>query len=181
MIRLSIQRAVLLLIAAMLLGACSTRPPEGITPVSPFDIQRYSGKWYEIARMDHAFERGLSDVSAQYRIQPDASVEVINRGYDSSKQAWKQTIGRAVFTGSPQRAALKVSFFGPFYGAYNVVVLDPDYRWALVIGPSRDYVWILARDKQLSAAVRAQLIEQARALGVDTAKFIWVSHTRSEA
>lgn len=170
-----------MLAALIALGACSTAPPDGVVAVTPFDIMRYEGKWYELARLDHSFERGLSDVSATYRIQPDGSVEVNNRGYDGKNAEWRDALGRALFTGSPQTASLKVSFFGPFYGGYHVVALDQqDYRWAMVIGPSRDYLWILARDKVLPAQVREQLLAQARALRVDPARLIWVEHQRSD-
>ena len=126
----SIRLGALLLAALGVLSACSTTPPEGMAAVTPFDIQRYVGKWYEIARLDHSFERGLSDVSATYRQQDDGSVEVLNRGYDSTRGEWRQAVGRAVFTGEPTRASLKVSFFGPFYGGYHVVALDQqNYRW----------------------------------------------------
>ena len=162
------------------LGACSTAPPEGITAVRPFDVQRYAGKWYEVARMDHSFERGLSDVSASYRLQPDGSVEVINRGFDAARGDWKQAVGRALFTGDASQASLKVSFFGPFYGSYHVVALDPQYRWSMVVGPDRGYVWILARDKQLAPEVRQQLLNQARQLGIEVDRLIWVGQTRQD-
>ena len=131
--------AVLLVIAALpALNACSTQPPAGMTPVGPFQIERYLGKWYEIARLDHSFERGMSDVNATYQLQDDGSVKVINRGYDTRKQAWKEAIGRALFIGDSQTASLKVSFFGPFYGGYHVIALDEqNYRWSLVAGPDR--------------------------------------------
>jgi apolipoprotein D and lipocalin family protein len=170
----------LLLTALLGLTACSTTIPAGMSAVTPFDIQRYAGKWYEIARLDHSFERGLSDVSASYRLQADGSVEVINRGFDSKKNDWKQAVGRAKFTGEPNRASLKVSFFGPFYGGYHVIALDPQYRWAMVVGPDRDYLWILARDKQLAPDIREQLLRQAQQLGIDTKQLIWVGQTRSD-
>ena len=177
-LRLAIRRAALALTALLGIAACSTAPPAGMTSVSPFEIARYAGEWYEIARLDHSFERGLSDVSATYAQQPDGSVEVINRGYDGTK--WRQAVGRALFTGDPSRASLKVSFFGPFYGGYHVVALDQGYRWAIVVGPDRDYLWILARDKELPAGLRGQLINQARAQGFDTDRLIWVSQTRDD-
>lgn len=171
----------LLFTALASLGGCSTTPPAGITAVTPFDIQRYQGRWYEIARRDHSFERGLTDVTANYRIVGDGSVEVINRGYDPERNSWREALGRALFIGEPTRGSLKVSFFGPFYAAYHVIALDQiNYRWAMVVGPSRQYVWILARDKQISAEVRAQLLEQARALDIDTRQLIWVSQSRSD-
>jgi len=171
----------LLLLALLGLSACSTAPPEGAAPVTPFDINRYQGKWFEIARLDHSFERGLSDVSANYRLLADGVVEVVNRGFDASGNKWREVTGRASFIGDTNHASLKVSFFGPFYGGYHVVALDQQhYRWAMVIGPSRDYLWILARDKQLPDDVREQLMGRARALGIDTQKLMWVEQRRSD-
>ena len=165
---------------ALCLTACSTAPPAGLAVVEPFSFERYAGTWYEIARLDHRFERDMSDVSADYAAQPDGSVRVLNRGYDNARQEWRQIVGRALFTGAADRASLKVSFFGPFYGGYHVVALDPDYRWALVVGPDRDYFWFLARDRQIDDNLRAQLIERARALGIDVDRLIWVAQTRDD-
>lgn len=174
-------RRALLIAAAVTLAAC-TSPPEGVTPVTPFDVSRYTGKWYEVARLDHSFERGLTDVSAAYKIQPDGSVEVVNRGYSTAKGEWKQANGKALFTGDANRASLKVSFFGPFYGGYHVIALDQaGYRWSMVIGPNRDYLWILSRDKVLPDAVRMQLLAQAKQLGIAVDELIWVAHTRADS
>jgi apolipoprotein D and lipocalin family protein len=174
--------AILWLVAVAMLAGCSVNPPPGITPVAPFDAKRYEGKWYEMARLDHRFERGLTDVNATYRAQPDGSIQVINRGFNPEDRAWRQAEGRAYFTGDSRRGSLKVSFFGPFYGGYHVVALDDqDYRWSLVMGPDRDYFWILARDKQIPAALREQLIRRARQFGIDTGKLIWVSQTREDS
>lgn len=176
---LAIRHVVLMLTTLLGMTACSTTPPTGMSAVTPFEIARYTGKWYEIARLDHSFERGLTDVSATYTQQPDGSVEVINRGNDGSK--WRQAVGRALFTGETDRASLKVSFFGPFYGGYHVVALDQQhYRWAMVVGPDRDYLWILARDRQLPADLRERLLAQAKAQGFDTERLIWVSQTRDD-
>jgi apolipoprotein D and lipocalin family protein len=177
----SIRRGALALAALASLTACSTTPPDGMTAVTPFDIQRYVGKWYEIARLDHSFERGLSDVSATYRQQDDGSVEVINRGFDAKREQWRQAVGRALFTGDPSRASLKVSFFGPFYGGYHVIALDQQhYRWAMVAGPDRDYLWILARDRQLPETIREDLLRQAKEQGIDVQKLIWVGQGRDD-
>ena len=156
------------------LSACSTAPPAGVAVVSPFDASRYMGAWFEIARLDHRFERGLSQVSATYALQLDGSVSVTNRGYNAGKGVWSEAVGRAVFTGDNNTGSLKVSFFGPFYGGYHVIALDPGYRWAMVIGPDTGYLWILARDKTLPTDVRALLVEQAGRAGVDTRALIWV-------
>lgn len=176
-----IRSAILALFFALTLAACSTAPPEGVRPVTNFDINRYLGRWYEIARLDHSFERGMSDVNATYQLQDDGSVKVVNRGYDTKRQAWKEAIGRALFIGDSNTASLKVSFFGPFYGGYHVIALDQeDYRWALVAGPDRDYLWILARERTLPSEVREKLVSQAQALGFATDKLIWVEQTRND-
>jgi apolipoprotein D and lipocalin family protein len=172
-------RLVLLAMVLFSINACSTAPPDGIAAVTPFDIDRYAGTWYEIARLDHSFERGLSDVTATYRRADDGSVTVINRGYNSEQGTWREAKGRGLFLGDNHRGSLKVSFFGPFYGGYHVVALDPQYRWAMVVGQSRDYLWILARDKQLPPPIREQLLKQAQQLGFATQQLIWVEQIRN--
>ena len=158
----------------LLAGCASTRPPPGVTAVTPFDVQRYAGRWYELARLDHAFERGMTDVTATYTAQADGSVRVVNRGYAPATGQWREAVGKALFTGAPTTGSLKVSFFGPFYGGYNVVALDPAYQWALVIGSSVDSMWILSRKPYLSDEVRGVLLAKARALGVDENTIVWV-------
>jgi apolipoprotein D and lipocalin family protein len=177
----SIRSVILALFFALTLASCSTAPPDGVRPVTSFDINRYLGRWYEIARLDHSFERGMSDVNATYQLQDDGSVKVVNRGYDTQRQAWKEAIGRALFIGDSTTGSLKVSFFGPFYGGYHVIALDQEsYRWALVAGPDRDYLWILARDRKLPTEAREKLVSQARTLGFATEKLIWVEQTRND-
>lgn len=162
------------MLSVMLLSACTTRPPANVTPVSPFDLDLYAGRWYEIARTDQHFEKGLVRTQAYYSRNPDGTVEVVNRGFDPKKNQWEEAVGKARFIGKPTEAALKVSFFGPFYGGYNVVALDPAYQWALVIGSSVDSMWILSRKPYLSDEVRGKLLAKARALGVDEDKIVWV-------
>lgn len=166
--------------AVMLAGCSTTAVPPGVTAVTPFDVQRYQGRWYEIARLDHSFERGLTNVSAQYSVQPDGSVRVVNRGFNAAKDRWQEAVGKALFIGSPDTASLKVSFFGPFYGGYHVAAMDTDYQWALVIGADRSYSWILARSPELDQAQRDAIVAQAKALGIDTSAFIWVAHDRQD-
>lgn len=165
---------------AVMAGCANTSPPPGVEAVSPFDLQRYQGRWYELARLDHSFERGMTDVSATYTPQADGSVRVVNRGFAAASGQWREAVGKALFTGAPTAGSLKVSFFGPFYGGYHVAALDPDYRWALVLGPDTSYCWILARDKQLDAAQRDAIVARAQALGVDTHALIWVTHKRQD-
>jgi apolipoprotein D and lipocalin family protein len=163
---------------SLFLSGCALGPPSGVVPISGFDLPRYLGHWYEIARLDHSFERGMTDVSARYRLREDNSVEVINRGYEPAKGRWREAVGTARFIGEPTRGSLKVSFFGPFYGGYHIAALDPDYRWSLVVGPDTGYAWILARDKILPIGIREQLVKQAAAAGIDTNALIWVEHTK---
>ncbi len=161
----------------LLLGACTGRP-EGVEPIRGFDVSRYLGVWYEITRLDHSFERGLTRVTATYAARPDGSVSVLNRGFDPVRCRWKDADGRAVFQGPRDVASLSVTFFWPFAGGYHVVELDRDgYEWALVSGPTRSYLWILARRPDLDPAIRARLIERARTLGYPTTELILVDHT----
>ena len=162
-------------LAVAALSACSTlRTPEGIKPVSGFDVERYLGHWHEIARIEHSFERGLIQTSATYSRNDDGTLRVVNRGYDPLSKKWKEAEGTARFVGDPTQAALKVSFFGPFYGGYNVVALDENYQWAMVVGSSKDYLWILSRTPTLPWHVREHLIERARTMGLDVTKILWM-------
>jgi len=164
----------ILLLSLMLLAGCA-RPPKGIQPVESFDLGRYLGTWYEIARLDHRFERGLTHVSAEYSLRPDGGVKVLNRGYKPKRGEWKEATGRAYLLGTPQQASLKVSFFWPFYAGYHVIDLDLEhYSYALVCGPDRDYLWILSRTRTLDAVVTEQLVAKAKALGFGTEKLIYV-------
>lgn len=158
------------------LAGC-TSLPDNIRPVGDFKLDRYLGKWYEIARLDHSFERGLSNVSAEYSLREDGGVRVVNRGYDAATQKWKQAEGKAYFVTDPQTGHLKVSFFGPFYGAYGIFELDhAGYQYALISGPDKSYLWLLARSPQLDPGVREALIAKAAAKGFDTGKLILVKH-----
>lgn len=166
-------------LALLLLSACAGIP-KGLAPVQGFEIDRYLGQWHEIARLDHSFERGLIDVSATYSPREDGGIRVLNRGYDPERGQWKEIEGRAYFLDGPQTASLKVSFFGPFYGGYHVIALDREnYRHALVSGPSREYLWILARERELPAKTLASLVAQARQAGFPVDRLIYVKHRES--
>lgn len=165
------------LLIAVLAGGC-TGIPEGLEAVRGFEPERYVGRWYEIARLDHRFERGLVDVTADYALAPDGTeLSVINRGYDPDEGRWQQVEGTAEFQEAPDVASLSVTFFWPFSGGYHVLVLEPDYRWALVAGPSREYLWLLARAPDLPPPdERERLVAQARAWGFPVDQLIWVPH-----
>lgn len=165
---------------AFLVVACSSpTPPPGTTVVNNFDAKRYLGKWYEIAHLDHSFERGLEQVTATYSTMDDGGLRVINRGFNPDRQVWQQSIGKAYFTGSPSTASLKVSFFGPFYGGYNVIALDKDYQHALVCGPDKDYLWILSRTPTISSDVKQQMLDTATRQGFPVEKLLWVKQPSS--
>jgi len=151
--------------------------PENIEPVSGFELNRYLGKWYEIARLDHSFERGLSRVSAEYSLRQDGGVKVINRGYSGKEQSWDEAIGKAYFVEDANTGYLKVSFFGPFYGAYVIFELDKEgYQYSLVSGPDTSYLWLLARTPTPDKKLVEQLVKKAEAAGFDTSKLIFVEH-----
>ena len=159
----------------VLFCAGCTGVPAGLTPVQGFDVERYLGTWYEIARLDHGFERGLVQVTATYGRRDDGGISVVNRGYDAAQGEWREVRGKAYFLGSPGTASLKVSFFGPFYGGYHVIALDRDgYRYAMVSGPGRDYLWILAREPRLPRPVLDRLVTMARESGFATDELILV-------
>ncbi|MBA3030271.1 MAG: lipocalin [Desulfobacteraceae bacterium] len=151
--------------------------PKGISPVKGFELQRYLGTWYEIVRLDHSFEKDLDSVSAEYSIRSDGGIRVINRGFNPKTGKWKQAEGKAYSVKDPHVGRLKVSFFGPFYGAYNIIDLDQDqYSYAMVCGPNRSYFWLLARRPDMPESLKTDLIQKAGELGFDTKKLIHVQH-----
>ncbi len=164
-------RAVAAAALALVCAAC-TSIPEGIEPVTGFDAERYLGTWYEIARLDHRFERGLTNVTAEYSRNDDGTLRVVNRGYEDGE--WSEATGEAKFVGPTDTAHLKVSFFGPFYGSYVVFELDEDYERAYVTGPDRDYLWFLAREPTVDDAAYADFVAEAEARGFDVEELIRV-------
>ena len=163
----------LLALFAALLPACVSIP-KGLQPVEGFDLGRYLGTWHEIARLDHSFERGLIHVTAEYSLRADGGVKVLNKGFDARSNKWKEAEGRAYFTGDKGTGSLKVSFFRPFYGGYHIIELDKEnYQYALVAGPSKAYLWILARTPELPPAAVKDLVSKAASLGFAADKLIF--------
>jgi len=151
--------------------------PENVQPVEQFKLEKYLGDWYEIARLDHSFERGLSRVTASYSLRDDGGVRVLNRGYSEKEKIWKQAEGKAYLVQRPDQGYLKVSFFGPFYGSYVVFELDHEnYQYALVSGPDKSYLWLLARSPEMKKDLRDSLVMAAAKRGFDTSKLIFVEH-----
>lgn len=165
-----IKKLYLLLCLALL--AC-TGDDVNYKAITGFEVNKYLGTWYEIARLDHSFERGMDKVYAEYSVREDGGLKVVNHGFDTKKQAWHEAIGKAYFVEAPDVGRLKVSFFGPFYGAYTIVELDkPAYSYALVTG-GKNYLWILSRTPKMDNETKQKLISQAKALGFETDKLIY--------
>ena len=164
--------------ALTILGSCSVKVPDYVTPVKQFNAKDYAGKWYEIARFDFKHEKDMSNVTADYAINADGTIKVTNRGYDYIKNEWKEKEGKAKFNGSINEGALKVSFFGPFYAGYNVVAMEPNYKTALVFGDSTDYIWILSRTKTISEETKAKFLAKAKEAGYDLDRLVWTEHDK---
>ena len=172
----SIAKAVVLLLIVSCTGV-----PQGLKPVRGFELERYMGKWYEIARLDHSFERNLSRVTAQYSLRQDGGVKVVNQGFNQKSGKWQMITGKAYLVGKESVGSLKVSFFGPFYGGYHIIALDQqDYSYAMVTGPSLSYLWILSREKTLDRVIVEELVSKAKEWGFDTDKLIYVDQNLSE-
>jgi apolipoprotein D and lipocalin family protein len=165
----------LLFFVSMFISAC-VNIPENVSPVPGFNIDRYLGTWFEIARLDHPFERGLERVSAEYSLRDDGGIKVVNKGFDPQKNRWKEAIGKAYFVGDSNLGSLKVSFWGPFYSSYNVIALDKkNYSYSMVCGPNKSYLWILAREPHMKESLKFELINKAKDLGFETDKLIHVT------
>jgi apolipoprotein D and lipocalin family protein len=167
--------SLLIVMMTTLLGGCLGMP-EGVEPIDNFELDRYLGKWYEIARLDHSFERGLEQVTAEYSLRDDGGVRVLNRGYSSNNGKWKEAEGKAFFVEDTHLAYLKVSFFGPFYGSYVVFELDREgYEYAFISGPDTSYLWLLARQPTVSTEVMDRFRARARELNFDLEDLILVN------
>lgn len=168
-----------LILIIMTLGfiSCSTIP-KGAVAVHPFNKEKYLGKWYEIARLDNKFERGLNNTTAAYSLNDDGSVKVVNRGFNDAKNKWKQAVGKAKFAKDEHTAMLKVSFFGPFYSGYNVIALDTAYKYAMVSGERLKYLWILSRDATIPEHIKNEYLNIAEEIGFDTSSLLWIEHDK---
>ncbi len=153
--------------------------PDGAVAVSPFDKSKYLGKWYEIARLDFRFEKDLDNTTAEYSLNENGSIKVFNRGFNVKKNKWQDATGKAKFAGDENTAMLKVSFFGPFYAGYNVIAIDKDYRYALVIGDSLKYMWILSRETTIPEAIKRDYLAKAENIGFATGNLVWVKHDKA--
>ena len=156
-----------------LLSSCVTKPAD-INPVTNFQADKYLGKWYEIARLDNRFEKGMTHVNAEYSLNSDGSIKVLNSGINANETTRSYAEGVAKFVENKAIALLEVSFFRPFYSAYIVFNLDEDYKYAYVSGNDKDYLWFLSRTPTASQQQKDYFVTKAKALGFDTDKLIWV-------
>lgn len=163
----------LALFALFLFGCAGV--PESIEPVTDFELDRYEGKWYEIARLDHRFERGLEKVSATYSINDDGTVKVENRGFSTKDEKWEDATGKAKFVGDKDVGHLKVSFFGPFYGSYIIFDLDKEHYQYSFVTSNENYLWLLSRTPTVSDELKDQFISVAKEAGYDTESLIFVN------
>ncbi|WP_026038709.1 lipocalin family protein [Myroides injenensis] len=147
-------------------------------PIDNFDVNRYLGSWYEIARFDFKFEKDLNNTTATYSLNDDGTIKVINKGYNPFEKEWKTAEGKAKFIGSPKIGQLKVSFFGPFYSGYNILALDADYKYALVAGKNLKYLWILSREKTIPEDIKTEYLKIAEDAGYKTDKLLWIEHNK---
>jgi apolipoprotein D and lipocalin family protein len=155
------------------LSGCLTIPQD-IKPVRDFELDKYLGKWHEIARLDHSFERGLDSVTAEYSLRNDGGVKVINKGFSATENKWKQAEGKAYFARHAEEGYLKVSFFGPFYGSYIVFELDKEnYQYAFITSYDKSFLWLLARTPTVSNELIEQFIKSSKALGFKTDELIF--------
>jgi apolipoprotein D and lipocalin family protein len=159
---------------AMAVPASADESAKSIPLVRNFDLSRYLGTWYEIARLPHRFEKDLIKVTATYTLLSDGKIRVLNRGYKPTKNKWSEAKGKAWIPDPNVAARLRVRFFWPFSADYRIIKLDPDYRWAVVTSGSKDYLWILSRTPKLDEAVYGSLVQFIRDNGFNLEKLIRV-------
>ncbi|MBN1970851.1 MAG: lipocalin family protein [Candidatus Delongbacteria bacterium] len=170
-------KLIALILATIFVSCVSI--PKGLKAVKSIDLEKYLGRWYEIVRLDHSFERDLSNVTADYSLKEDGGIKVLNKGYDLKSNKWKNAEGVAYFIDDENREGrLKVSFFRPFYGGYNIILLDDGYEWSVVAGPDFTYLWILSRTPSMDKTLLKDLVSRLKIMGFDTEKFIYVDQSK---
>ncbi len=168
-----------LILLTLFIVECNSRemvkPDQTINNTFSFDLQKYLGTWFEIARLDNSFERGLQGVTANYTLRKDGKIKVLNQGYKNNLNGkLKTAIGKAILVSQETPRNLKVSFFLNFYAPYNILELDENYQYALIGSNSSKYLWILSRTPKLDSIIYKNLLEKAKARGYDTDKVMKV-------
>ncbi|MFC4892960.1 lipocalin family protein [Pseudofrancisella aestuarii] len=166
------KRFFMLLITVLLVGC--VHKPDNIQPVENFNPQNYLGRWYEIARFDNSFEKGLIKVYAEYGLNSDGTIEVVNSGVNPITEQRTYAKGVAKFVEKDNVGYLKVSFFKPFYGAYVIFDLEDDYKYAYIAGNNYNYLWLLSRTPTVPDSVKEDFVKKAKGLGFETDKLVWV-------
>ena len=170
-----INMAMVMVLLAALTGCVSDQPPKSIPPVSGFDVERYMGTWYEIARLPQWFERNLNEVKAEYTLLSNGTVKVVNSGIRDGEI--KRVEGVVRFKGLKTVGDLEVSFFKPFYGDYRIIRLAEDYHYAIVTSKTRESLWILSRKPQLPQDELAALLAYVAGLDFDISKLEYPNQT----
>ncbi len=165
------QRLLIVLFVIIAISGC-TQPYPPLDTVKEVDLQRYLGTWYEIARYEHYFERGCRDVTATYTLKEDGEINVVNRCTKEEDAKIKEAVGVA-YAVDESSSKLKVSFFRPFYGDYWIIMLDDDYRYAVVGDPSREYLWILSRTPKLEEDIKNKILAKLPQMGYSAEPLIW--------
>ena len=162
---------------SLILHSCRTIP-RGVSAVDNFDKEKYLGKWFEIARLDYLFEKHLNNVTAEYSLENNGTIKVVNRGYNFKKQKQEKSVGKAKFADADTVGKLKVSFFGPFYAGYNVIAIDEAYKYALVAGKNHKYLWLLSREKTMPENIKQEYLSIAKKAGYHVDDLVWVAQNR---
>ncbi len=174
---LALGSVTLLTATLFVINACSSIP-KGAKAIQNFDQEKYLGHWFEIARLDFIFEKNLNNTTAEYSLNENGSIKVVNRGYNYIKNKNVESVGKVKFAGDSNEGKLKVSFFGPFYSGYNVLAVDPDYKYALVVGKNLNFMWLLSREKTMPENIKEEYLKIAKDLGYKTSELIWVKHNQ---
>lgn len=165
--------AIIISAGLLILRSCRTIP-KGFRAVQFFDVNKYLGKWYEVARLNYVVEKNLDHTTAEYSINKDGTIKVVNSGHNYKTGKDKKAEGVAKFVDRPDVGKLKVSFFGPFYAGYNVIAIDHNYQYALVAGKNLKYLWLLSRQKTMPDEVKNDYLKIATDLGYNIGDLYWV-------
>ncbi|MCF8383525.1 MAG: lipocalin family protein [Chlorobium sp.] len=161
----------------MLIAGCAPAPKDTPVVVDDFHLERFLGTWHEIVRTDNVFQRNVDRVSANYSVEEDGYITVVNKAYDVKIHRWRVRTGRAMLAGRRDKGALKMSFYGNFYSQCNIVALDMEhYSWALLCGRDKSMFWIVSRRPEIDPALLKRLLAKADSLGFDTSKLLYAGY-----
>ena len=145
-----------------------------------FELERFLGSWFEIARLDNAIEKDLDNVMSQYSLNTDGTIKVINSGYHRVEQHWKKTEGIARFRHNHQKGDFSVNFLSPVYKGYNIISVDEGYNYALITGSNLNYLWMMSRHKTIPEQIKRKYLKLASLIGFNTEALLWVNQDRED-